>query len=423
MRYPGGYDKYVGERAERLERMRAAFERQQEKIAKTEDFIRKNIAGQKTKQAQSRRKMLEKLERLEQARDDWSEAGELSLAFSTGDHKGGKESIKAERLTLGYPGAEPLVKDLDLVVYRGDRVGIIGPNGAGKSTLMKGLLGTLEPRAGLVFRGHEVRVGYFDQKLGDLDEERTLIEEIRSIRGDFNEDVARNWLGRFRFSGDDAFRKVRGLSGGERTRLALGKLMLQPRNLMALDEPTNHLDIPAREVLEEALSDYDGTLLVISHDRYFLDQVCTRVVHVDGGKIDEHVGNYSDWRHRRAEDEKRKAEAAAAAEREREKRAQQQQQGRKSAAPPPDEKTQRIEEREAKKAADRDRARKEKRLAELETKIAEAEGKLTEARAQLAGDHRGDWQRLHALADEERKLADRVRSLMAEWEKMGTELG
>src|SRR5262249_48854700 len=153
----------------------------------------------------------------------------------------------------------------------------------GKSTLMKALLARdgIAPRAGTIERGHEVRVGYFDQKLSDLDESHTLIEEIRAIRGDWNEDVVRNYLGRFRFSGDDAFRAVKGRSGGERNRLALAKLMLVPRNLLAFDEPTNHLDIPAREVLEEALAGFDGTLLVVSHDRFFLDRVCGRILHVD----------------------------------------------------------------------------------------------------------------------------------------------
>ena len=411
--YPGGYTKYVEQREERLERIQAAFEKQQEKISKTEDFIRKNLAGQKTKQAQSRRKMLEKLDRLERARDDWAEAGELSLRFSTGDHKGGKEALRAEGLQLGYPDAPPLIDHLDLTIYRGDRVGIIGPNGAGKSTLMKGLLGKLAPRAGLVFRGHEVRVGYFDQKLGDLDEDRTLIEEVRSVRGDFNEDVARSWLGRFRFTGDDGFRIVKGLSGGERTRLALGKLMLTPRNLLALDEPTNHLDIPAREVLEEALADFDGTILVVSHDRYFLDQVCTRILHVERGQVDQQIGNYSDWKARRAAERKSADLAAAAKPKPKEAKA----------ALEAEDKKVRVEERETKKQAERDRAKKEKRLAELEVKVAEAEKQLEAARQQLAGDHAGDWQRLNTLVADERKLSDRVRSLMAEWEKLGEELG
>ena len=147
-------------------------------------------------------------------------------------------------------------------------------------------------------RGHEVRIGYFDQKLSDLDEEHSLIDEIRTVRGDFNEDVARNFLGRFRFTGDDGFKKVKGLSGGERNRLTLAKMMLRPRNLLALDEPTNHLDIPAREVLEEALDEYAGTVVVVSHDRYFLDRVVTKIVHIHDGRAEEHVGNYSDWKAR-----------------------------------------------------------------------------------------------------------------------------
>jgi len=215
---------------------------------------------------------------------------------------------------------------------------------------------------------------------------------------------------------------VKGLSGGERTRLALGKLMLMPRNLLALDEPTNHLDIPAREVLEEALADYDGTLLVVSHDRYFLDQVCTRVLVLEHGHVEQHLGNYSDLKHRRAEEKKRKAEAEAAAA-----AAQKKQKGpiKQEAKPEPGEadKKARIEEREAKKQADRDRQKKERRLAELEQKISDGEKQLVELREKLASDHGGDWQKLNGLVSDERKLADRVASLMAEWERLGMELG
>ena len=271
--YPGGYDRYVVDREERHERLNAAYERQAAEIARTEDFIRRNIAGQKTKQAKSRRKMLDKVERLSRHQDEFAAAGNIGLRFSVGDHAGGKEALKAEHLDVGYAGAPPLIRDVNLIVYRGDRIGLVGPNGCGKSTLLKTLLGKLDAQAGVALRGHEVRVGYFDQKLSDLDEEHSLIDEIRTVRGDFNEDVARNFLGRFRFTGDDGFKKVKGLSGGERNRLTLAKMMLRPRNLLALDEPTNHLDIPAREVLEEALDQYEGTIIVVSHDRYFLDRV------------------------------------------------------------------------------------------------------------------------------------------------------
>ena len=300
VRYPMSYEKYLVARAERHKLLMATYGRQQEEIARTEDFIRRNIAGQQTKQAKSRRKMLDKLERVDRHRDTWDEAGRIGLRFATAEHRGGKEVLRIEGVEMGYTDGPALVRDLSLTLYRGERVGIIGPNGAGKTTLLKALIGRLHPRAGMITLGHEVRIGYFDQKLEDLREDNSLIDEIRTVRGDWNEDTTRSYLGRFRFTGDDGFRKVKGLSGGERNRLTLAKLMLRPYNLLAMDEPTNHLDIPARETLEEALCEFDGTVLLVSHDRFFLDRVATKILHLDPqtGRIDVHVGNYSDWRQR-----------------------------------------------------------------------------------------------------------------------------
>jgi ATP-binding cassette subfamily F protein 3 len=407
--FPGGYDRYVEEREERLERLNAAYERQRDHIEKTEDFIRKNIAGQKTKQAKSRRKMLDKVERLKRPQDEFAQAGQIGLRFAVGDHPGGKEAVKTEGLAVGYPGAPPLVSALDLTIYRGDRVGLVGANGCGKSTLLKTLLGKIPPLAGSVVRGHEVRIGYFDQKLSDLDEDRSLLEEVRQVRGDFNEDVARNFLGRFRFSGDDAFRKVKGLSGGERNRLSLAKMMLRPRNLLALDEPTNHLDIPAREVLEEALADYEGTVLVVSHDRYFLDRIVTKILHLHDGRGDLHPGNYSDYK---ARQHAKPAPVAKAAE--------------KPKPEPEKEKDKdkgaRLAEREQKRVADRELEKKKKRLGELEEKIANAERELAAMNDKLAGDHGGDWQKLHGLVADKEKVEARLKSWMAEWERLGSEL-
>jgi ATP-binding cassette subfamily F protein 3 len=243
VRYPMRYDRYVSERAERLERARVEYQRQKQQVEKTEDFIRRNIAGQKTKQAQSRRKLLEKLERLERPEDHWELAGRIALRFSTGGELGAKETIRAPGLTVGYPG-KPILGDVTVNIYRGDRVGIVGPNGCGKSTLLKTLVGELPPLGGKVERGSGVRLGYYDQKLGSLDESRTLIDEIRSVRADLGPEAIRQYLAKFRFFEDDPFRVVRGLSGGERSRLSLAKMMLFPRNVLALDEPTNHLDIP-----------------------------------------------------------------------------------------------------------------------------------------------------------------------------------
>jgi ATP-binding cassette subfamily F protein 3 len=404
-RYVGGWRAYVAGRDKRRELARAAYERQKDEIARTEDFIRRNLAGQKTNQAKSRRKMLERLERLEWQADMWEQAGRIGLRFDVGDRPGGKEMLVTEKLAAGYD--QPLVGGLDLVVYRGDRIGIVGPNGAGKSTLLRTLLGLERPLGGNLRRGQDVRPGYFDQKLGGLDDDRSLIDEIRAVRGDLSPDAVRQYLARFRFFGDDVFRVVRGLSGGERNRLALAKMMLRPANLLALDEPTNHLDIPAREVLERALRAYEGTLLVVSHDRFFLDEVATKILVVDGaGGAALELGNYSDWRRRR----ERKAAAVPAA---------------RAAAPAPAPASRPKKEKadwEESKARAAARGKLERRLAQLEEQIGKAEAEAEAVRGKLAGAHGGDWQKLHALVEDERRLSDRLRSLMGEWEKVGEEL-
>ncbi len=398
VRYPFGYDKYVVERDARLERARAEFERQKEQVDKTEDFIRRNLAGQKTKQAQSRRKMLDKLERLERPEDSWQHAGKIGLSFQTGGELGSKETLRAPGLTVGYPGAPgvpaaTILRDVTVNIYRGDRVGIIGPNGSGKSTLLKTLIGELPPLAGRVELGAGVRIGYFDQKLGTLDEGLTLLDEIRSVRADLSPDAVRQYLAKFRFFGDDPFRSVRGLSGGERSRLAMAKIMLFPRNVLVLDEPTNHLDIPARETLEDTLQSYDGTLIVVSHDRYFLDRICTRLLVIEGTDLEAHLGNYSDWRRRRAPPpEKPKLSPIPAS------------------APPS------TRAREADTGRERALRQLARRVETLEADVAKIEKELAEVRVDLAGDQAGEWQKVHALADRERELDALLARRLAEWE-------
>jgi ATP-binding cassette, subfamily F, member 3 len=421
VRYPFGYDKYVVERDARMERARAEFERQKEQVDKTEDFIRRNLAGQKTKQAQSRRKMLDKLDRLERPDDQWQHAGKIGLSFQTGGDLGSKETLRAPGLTVGYAGAPDspaatILRDVTVNIYRGDKIGIIGPNGSGKSTLLKTLIGELPPLEGRVEIGAGVRIGYFDQKLGTLDEELTLMDEIRSVRADLSPDAVRQYLAKFRFFDDDPFRIVRGLSGGERSRLAMAKIMLFPRNLLVLDEPTNHLDIPARETMEDALQAYEGTLLVVSHDRYFLDRICTRLLVIEGTSVEAHLGNYSDWRQRKpaaGETAKAPAETAPTTAKSPARIVRM-----ADRAPAASAETPSVSGAGRSVGKEQERARRQlaRRVETLEADVSKIETELAAVRADLATDHAGDWQKLHTLADRERDLDALLARRLGEWE-------
>ena len=413
VRYPFRYDRYQVERTARLERARVEYERQKEHVQKTEDFIRRNIAGQKTKQASSRRKMLEKLERLEHPEDHWELAGRLSLNFSTGEELGAKEIIRAPQLSVGHAG-KTILEAATVNIYRGDRVGIVGPNGCGKSTLLKTLVGELPPLAGRVERGSGVRLGYYDQKLGSLDESRTLIDEVRTVRGDLTPEAIRQYLAKFRFFEDDPFRTVRGLSGGERSRLALAKMMLFPRNVLALDEPTNHLDIPAREVLEDALGRYQGTILVVSHDRYFIDRVCNRLLVFESApgqppRLEQHLGNYSAWRERRKVGAPRPVVTTSPAP---------------PTPAPPSARPAAIASTST--SPDGAHARERRRLQRRVESLAEELSRLGEEQAALReglrADHGGDWQKLHQLAERERAVSELIERRTAEQEKAAAQL-
>jgi len=203
---------------------------------------------------------------------------------------------------VGFPasarGADVRVRVADMQVERGERIGLIGPNGGGKTTLLRTLIGQIEPLEGRAVLGHNVQIGYYAQTHDHLNPRATLLDEIRNA-SHLSEEGARSYLGRFLFSGDDVFKPVGALSGGERSRLALAKLTLQGANFLVLDEPTNHLDLPARHVLEEVLATYAGTLIFVSHDRYFVDALATTVWMLENGAITSYVGNYSAWRTRK----------------------------------------------------------------------------------------------------------------------------
>ena len=299
----------------------------------------------------------------------------------------------------------------------------MGPNGAGKSTLLKTLIGELPPLDGKVETGTGVRIGYFDQKLGTLSEELSLIDEIRSVRADLSPEYVRSYLAKFRFFGDDPFRTVRGLSGGERSRLAMAKIMLFPRNVLVLDEPTNHLDIPARETLEEALAAYEGTLLVVSHDRYFLDRICTRLLVIEGTALEAHLGNYSDWRRRKREEASQSAketakEAAKQSESEPAASAKTPAGEARAKAPPPAERAPAESEatRAANKERERERRRLERRVETLEADVGKLEGEL---RAVRAGAGRRSRRRLAEAAHARRPRARARRIARAPNERVG----
>ena len=287
--YPGNYSAYIKQREERRLVQAREYEEQQELIARTEDFIRRNIAGQKTKQAKSRRKMLERIERVEAVRDQ--RVGDFRLS---GVARAGDNVLSVADLSIGY-GTDALASGVSLLLRRSERLGIIGPNGSGKTTFLKTLLGELQPLAGGLTWGANINIEYFDQELSSLDLASTVIEEIAAVAPRAAPGELRSYLAKFLFSGDDILKPVIALSGGEQSRLALGKLIYSRANVLVMDEPTNHLDIPSREALERALSEYPGTIITVSHDRYFLDKLATEILHFEGGSATYHTGSYSDF--------------------------------------------------------------------------------------------------------------------------------
>jgi ATP-binding cassette subfamily F protein 3 len=290
--YTGNYSDYLVEREERREAQQRAYDNQQQLIAKTEEFIRRNLAGQKTKQAKSRRNMLERLERLEAVRPDKASGDfRLQAIERTGNHV-----LTVNELSIGYQD-KLLAKDISFILRRGECLGIIGPNGSGKTTFLRTILNKLAPLGGEVRWGTKVQIGYYAQQLDDLDDRNEIIMELRRVAPpSATAGELRSFLAKFLFHGDDVYKHVRDLSGGEKGRLALAKLIYSRVNVLVLDEPTNHLDIPSREALEEALSAYEGTIVTISHDRYFLDRVATQILALDGlGGAEHYEGDYTEY--------------------------------------------------------------------------------------------------------------------------------
>ena len=416
--YGGNYSEYEQQRRARRKAQEAAYQAQQEQIRRMQEFIDRNRSRKdRAKQVQARLKALEKMERLEPPRDD--EALEFELPPAD---RSAKVVVELERVDFSY-GDQPVYRGLDFVVQRGDRLALLGRNGAGKSTLLKLLAGILAPQRGRRLVGGRVKPGIFSQHaLEDLNPQNTVLDELASVAGLMPISRLRSILGVFLFRGDEVFKKVKVLSGGERSRLTLAKLLLSAPNVLFLDEPTNHLDIQGRQVLEKALKRYEGTIVLISHDRHLMDAVANKVAYVEDGRVTLYPGNYSDfqrlWKKRLKQEKPAGPGSAPAA---------------KPAAKAGD-KTGRGEtaqERAARKRAEAEaRNRLHRKLKPLKEELARLEAQVEETSAALDAlveqmvDPAAyqDGERWARLSKEHERTKARLEKLTARWEAVALKL-
>ena len=395
-RYSGNYSFFERERSERDRLALLAYERQREEIARTEEYIRRNIVGQKTKQAQSRRKRLSKIERLDKPTDERNMRLYLNPA-----RRGGNTVLVAEALSKTF-GAKQLFDHVDLHIGRGERIGLVGPNGAGKTTLVRILMGHLPPDTGRVRLGKDVDLGFFDQHLDLVSDAHSVEAEFRTVNPQMLEGECRGQLARFGFYADDLDKTVRMLSGGERNRLSLLKLVYQRHNFLILDEPTNHLDIGATQSLEEALALYEGTLIVISHDRSFLGALVNRVIEVEGGRATDYPGKWAEFV---AYKRSRGAAGAKTAE------AEEKPASAKSGLPAG-----------VKPWSKNKLARRRRELAELEASIGAVQAEKAELEEKLAASHELGRDEIMALTARHQELAAMLERREERWGRWAEEM-
>jgi ATP-binding cassette subfamily F protein 3 len=390
--YPGNYDAYATRKALLREQHREAYERQQERIEKEERWINRfRYKATKAAQAQSRIKRLERMDRL-----DAPDSEAATAHFTTGKVvRSGVTVLEAEGLGMAY-GPLRLYEGLSLRVERGERVGVIGPNGAGKTTLLRHLAGRLPDATGKVTLGHKVRLGFYDQHHEALDSAADILSETGRSRPDWSTEQIRTFLGRFLFTGDDVFKPINTLSGGELSRVALAKLILSGSNVLLLDEPTNHLDIASREALEGALEQYPGTLIVVSHDRALIDRLVTGLVIIDHGKAQLHLGNYTHyrWKHREAQTEDRPKSTVEVLQ------------------------IRRAGKRTRGKEEEKVRRKRRQQLEDLERDIAEVEEMIAGFEARFAALDPADYEAANQLKDEYEGLKSDLNEMYAEWERL-----
>jgi len=389
--YRGNYSAYLKQRTERYQRRLEEYQAQQEFVGKEEDYIRRNIAGQNTRQAQGRRKRLERM--LEEARlTPPHESRHLHLNLQPAS-RSGDLVLRTERLQVGYADeGHPLFSAPDLVLLRGECAAVLGPNGAGKTTFLKTLLEQIPPYQGELTLGASLKIGYFAQAHEGLHPEWTLIAEIQAMAPDMRPGEIRDYLAKFLFTGDDVFKVINVLSGGERGRLALACLALQGANLLLLDEPTNHLDLPAQEVLQAILADYKGTILLVSHDRYLIDALATQIWEVipTEGVLRVFEGTYSEYKEFKAA---RAAEAAQPAV-------------RPKAEP--------LKPYQPSGLSKMEQRKRQQRLQALETDISSLENRLALITRQLENPG-GDATRIQRLGKDYVQLQQELEKKMEDW--------
>ncbi|MGY0444662.1 ABC-F family ATP-binding cassette domain-containing protein [Lactobacillus johnsonii] len=394
--FKGNYSQYVKERELMNNQQEAAYEKQQEKIKKEEEFIQKNLVrASTTKRAQSRRKALDKMERIKPPKHKQK----VRINF-TSDRPSGKEVLIAKDLTIGYPD-KTMVSDIDFQVNKNDRVAIIGPNGIGKSTLLKTIMKKIEPKDGSIKYGASLDIGYYDQELQSLDPSKTVLDTIWDRHKTMPEKEVRSILASFLFTAEDIDKTVGQLSGGQKARLTLTVLSLEKDNFLLMDEPTNHLDIEAKEVLEQALNTYDGTLLFVSHDRYFINELANKIISVRDGHAKIYNGNYSYYL-----DEKAKQAAAvqeAEAEQTESTTSANQNQGKLSY--------------QEQKARDSQKRKLERAVSDAEARIEKLENEEQEIQTEMANpDIAASFEKLGPLQEKLSAVQEQLDQANTDWE-------
>lgn len=396
--FKGNYSQYVKERELMDSQQEAAYEKQQEKIKKEEEFIQKNLVrASTTKRAQSRRKVLDKMERIKPPKHKQK----VRINF-TSERPSGKEVLIVKDLTIGYPD-KVMVSDIDFQVNKNDRVAIIGPNGIGKSTLLKTIMKKLEPKGGSIKYGASLDIGYYDQELQSLDPSKTVLDTIWDRHKTMPEKDVRSILASFLFTAEDIDKTVGQLSGGQKARLTLTVLSLEKDNFLLMDEPTNHLDIEAKEVLEEALDNYDGTLLFVSHDRYFINELANKIISVRDGHAKIYNGNYSYYLDENAK------QAAAAQEAEAQK-------AETETTPAASQNKGKLSYQEQ-KARDSQKRKLERAVSDAEAKIEKLEAEEKEIQTEMANpDIAASFEKLGPLQEKLSAVQEQLDQANSDWE-------